>query len=106
MQPYLFPYLGYWQLVYVVDQFILLDDVNYIKRGYINRNRILFHGEACLLTLLLDHPSQNKLIKDTKICNEKKNVSNILSVIKQAYHRAPEFKEVFPVMEDILRRIL
>ncbi len=103
MQPYLFPYLGYWQLVYVVDQFILLDDVNYIKRGYINRNRILFHGEACLLTLPLDHPSQNKLIKDTKICNEKKNVSNILSVIKQAYHRAPEFNEVFPVIEDILQ---
>lgn len=41
MQPYLFPYIGYWQLIYAVDEFVLLDDVNYIMRGYINRNNIL-----------------------------------------------------------------
>ena len=36
MQPYFMPYIGYWQLINVVDKFVLLDDVNYIMRGYIN----------------------------------------------------------------------
>ncbi|WP_248638492.1 WbqC family protein, partial [Citrobacter koseri] len=41
MQPYLFPYLGYFQLINAVDQFVIYDDVNYIRQGYINRNTIL-----------------------------------------------------------------
>ena len=45
MQPYLFPYIGYWQLINAVDIFVIFDDVNFIKKGYINRNTILV-GEA------------------------------------------------------------
>ena len=45
MQPYFFPYIGYWQLVNAVDKYVVFDDVNYIKRGWINRNRILFNGK-------------------------------------------------------------
>jgi hypothetical protein len=41
MQPYLFPYIGYWQLINAVDTFVIYDDVNYINKGYINRNSIL-----------------------------------------------------------------
>lgn len=41
MQPYLFPYIGYWQLVNAAEKFIIFDDVNYINKGYINRNNIL-----------------------------------------------------------------
>ena len=40
MQPYFLPYIGYWQLLRAVDTFVVLDDVNYINRGWINRNRI------------------------------------------------------------------
>lgn len=64
MQPYLFPYIGYFQLINAVDCFVLLDDVNYIKKGWINRNRILMNGRPHLFTLPLDKASQNK-----KICN-------------------------------------
>ncbi|EES4554759.1 WbqC family protein, partial [Escherichia coli] len=46
MQPYLFPYLGYYQLMSSVDKFIIYDDVSYIKNGWINRNRILVNGNA------------------------------------------------------------
>ncbi|EFI7057788.1 WbqC family protein, partial [Escherichia coli] len=46
MQPYLFPYLGYFQLITASDTFVLFDDVNYIKKGYINRNNILLNGSA------------------------------------------------------------
>lgn len=51
MQPYLFPYIGYWQLVNAVDKFVVLDDVNFIKRGFINRNRILINGKSYLFTV-------------------------------------------------------
>ena len=47
MQPYLFPYLGYYQLVNHCDKFVFYDDVNFITRGYINRNNILSQGKAC-----------------------------------------------------------
>ncbi len=48
MQPYFFPYIGYWQLIHAVDRFVIYDDVNYIKGGWINRNRILINGEPDL----------------------------------------------------------
>ena len=38
MQPYFMPYIGYFQLINAVDKFIIYDDVNYINRGWINRN--------------------------------------------------------------------
>ena len=36
MQPYAFPYLGYFQLVEKVEHFVFLDNVNYFKKGFIN----------------------------------------------------------------------
>ena len=50
MQPYIFPYLGYFQLVNCVDTFVFYDDVNFIKRGWINRNKILINGKEVLLS--------------------------------------------------------
>ena len=51
MQPYLFPYLGYWQLIKSVDTFVILDDVNFIKRGYINRNSILVNNNVHMFSV-------------------------------------------------------
>ena len=67
MQPYLFPYIGYWQLIYAVDEFVLLDDVNYIMRGYVNRNNILLNGKSHRFTVPIQKASQNKLIMETKL---------------------------------------
>jgi hypothetical protein len=44
MQPYFFPYIGYWQLIHAVDRFVLFDDAQYIRHGWVNRNRILKPG--------------------------------------------------------------
>ena len=66
MQPYFFPYIGYWQLINAVDKFVLLDDVNFIMRGYINRNSILLNNKAHLFSIPLEKPSQNKMINETK----------------------------------------
>ena len=43
MQPYIFPYIGYYQLAGAVDKFVFLDDVNYINKGWINRNNIIIN---------------------------------------------------------------
>ena len=67
MQPYFFPYLGYWQLINAVDKFVLLDDVNYIMRGFINRNSILVNGKPYKFSISIDQPSQNKLINETNL---------------------------------------
>ena len=62
MQPYFLPYIGYWQLVASADRLVILDDVNYIKRGWIARNRIACQGPLKWLILPLQKASQNKLI--------------------------------------------
>lgn len=51
MQPYFMPYIGYFQLMKAVDKYVVYDDVNYIKGGWVNRNHILINGEKCSLSL-------------------------------------------------------
>jgi len=98
MQPYLFPYIGYWQLLYYVDTYVVYDDVNFIKGGWINRNYILSNGNRQLLTLNLKQASPNKLINEIEIGNNQKK---ILKTIFQSYSKAPYFDSVFPLIEDI-----
>lgn len=99
MQPYLFPYLGYFQLIREVDVFVIYDDVNYINRGWINRNNILSQGKAQLITMELEGASQNKLINEISVTGRNKK---LLKSILQSYRKAPYFPEVFPLIESIL----
>lgn len=102
MQPYLFPYLGYFQHINAVDKFVLLDDVNFIKRGYINRNQILLNGSAHRFTLPLIKPSQNKLILDTEVSGDEKALLKLVQTIASAYKKAPQFDLVFPLIKSIV----
>jgi len=99
MQPYFFPYIGYWQMIHAVDDFIIYDDVNFIKSGYINRNSILVNKKSHGITLPVQGASSNKLINELTIAQQPKK---IVKSIKQAYAKAPYFKEVMPVVEDAL----
>lgn len=103
MQPYFLPYIGYWQLMNLVDQYVVYDDVNYIMRGWVNRNRILLNGEPRYITLPLQHASQNKLICDINICRDKGYVEKSLRMIELAYKRAPYFEVIFPMIIKIYR---
>ncbi len=104
MQPYLFPYLGYFQLLNAVDVFVFADDVNFIKGGFINRNKILFKNEERHITVPCMKKSQNKLINEVRLSTETKGYpDNILLTIKQAYAKAPFFTDVFPIIESIFR---
>ena len=101
MQPYLFPYIGYWQLIYAVDKFVIFDDVNYKKKGHINRNKILVEGKPFQFTLNLKGASQNKLINEIQIGD---NVQNILNLIEYNYKKSPYFKKVFSLLEEIFNQ--
>ena len=103
MQPYFFPYIGYFQLIYVADIFVIFDDVNYINRGWINRNRILLNGKDHFITLPLSKASQNKLINEIEIANEALiQQKKILEQITHSYKKTISFKEVYPIIERII----
>lgn len=99
MQPYLFPYIGYWQLVNAVDVFVIYDDVNFMKQSYINRNSILSHNQSQTFTLELLKASPNKLINEIEMGTNK---VKLLKTIKQNYIKAPYFDTVFSMIEEIL----
>jgi len=100
MQPYFFPYIGYWQLLNEVDTFVIFDDVNFIKKGYINRNSILINSEAQHFTLELLGASQNKYINEIEVGE---NRHKLLKTIERAYKNAPQYTTVLPLLEAILK---
>ncbi len=102
VQPYLFPYIGYFQLINAVDKFVLFDDVNYIKRGWINRNNILVSGKSHLFSIPLKEASQNKRINELELSAETKWKGVLLKTIELNYKNAQQFETVFPVVKNII----
>lgn len=102
MQPYFFPYIGYWQLINTVDRFIVYDNVNYIIRGWINRNRILINGEPAYITIPLRQASSSRRIRDTFLQASTLWRNKMVKKIEMAYRRAPYFAEVYPLIEKII----
>ena len=98
MQPYFFPYLGYWQLLANVDKYVVYDDVTYIKGGWINRNNFLINGQKNLLTMRLEKASSYTLIKDIAI---KDDFVKFLKTIEMGYKKAPFFEDSFRLLKDI-----
>ncbi len=106
MQPYFFPYIGYFQLINAVDAFVVFDDVNFIKKGWINRNNLLVNNQAYLFTLPIKGMSQNRKINETELSIETNWKGGLLETIKQNYKKAPQFHEVYPIIESsILSKI-
>lgn len=102
MQPYLLPYIGYWQLLNAVDKYVIYDDVNYIKGGWINRNRILINKEIKYFTVKLNGASPNKLINEVEVSNDKIYKKKMLKTIEESYKKTPFFNIVFPIIKEII----
>lgn len=102
MQPYFFPYLPYWQIMNAVDKYVVYDDVNYINRGWINRNRILINGKPAFFNLPVIGASQNKLINEVNCNFDKVKKRKMLNTLEMAYGRASQFLKVMPIMEKII----
>lgn len=104
MQPYLFPYLGYFQLIAAAKVFVLGDDLQYIRAGWVNRNRILCNGEARLITFPLKKAHFELPIMQRQLADTFPDEANrIVNLIKQSYRKAPFFTQVMPLIERLIR---
>jgi hypothetical protein len=100
MQPYFFPYLGYWQLMASVDEFVVYDDIQFTKKGWIHRNRYLTGGKEQMFTLPLKKDSDYLNVFERRLSDSwPMEREKIFRKLKGAYQKAPFFLEVLPVVE-------
>lgn len=103
MQPYIFPYIGYFQLVNAVDRFVVYDDVAYIKQGWINRNQLLLNGTAFMFTVPLKNASSFTTIAETEINRALYQgwKNKFLKTLEQAYSKAPYYAQVADLVTSV-----
>jgi hypothetical protein len=103
MQPYFMPYIGYFQLINSVDRFVIYDNIQYTKKGWINRNRILSNGKDQLITLPIKKDSDYLDVVKRELSESwEKDKSKMLNVIKSSYGKAPYFQETFELISKCL----
>jgi hypothetical protein len=98
MQPYFFPYIGYFQLIGSVDLFVIYDNIKYAKKGWINRNRFLRNGADCVFTVPLRKDSDSLDVRDRTLAADFDR-GRLINQLREAYRRAPHFQESFPIVE-------
>ncbi len=102
MQPYFCAYIGYYQLIHSVDKFVICDNMQYTRRGWFNRNRILMNGKEKFFTIPL---KKDKQYLNTNLRylakNSLKERIRILKQIKSSYQKAPNFTENYPIVRRI-----
>lgn len=102
MQPYAFPYLGYFNLVRSSTRFVFYDDVQHKPRGWINRNRILMQGREHVFTIPVSKASQNTRIQDTLLHEPEAFRQRFLQQLAQAYRRAPHLQSTLDYVDEVL----
>jgi hypothetical protein len=103
MQPYFFPYIGYFQLLNSVDEFIIYDNIQYTKKGWINRNRILVNNKDLLITLPIKKDSDYLNVVERKLSESwDKDKNKMLNVIKSSYSKSPYFQETVELISKCL----
>lgn len=104
MQPYWFPYLGYFQLIAGADVFVLGDDLQYVKDGWINRNRVLCGGKPWLFSLPLARDIHGLAINERCLADTAGGaLESLLKTLSLHYARAPQRAQVLPLLESCLR---
>jgi hypothetical protein len=101
MQPYVLPYIGYFQLIQAADLFIVYDNIKYTKKGWINRNRFLQNGRDIVFSVPLKKDSDVLDVNEREVARDF-NKSKLLNQIRESYRRAPYFEQTFPIFENIL----
>lgn len=101
MQPYFFPYIGYFQLIAAVDVFVIYDNIKYTKKGWINRNRMLQAGKDIVFSLPLKNDSDYLDVCQRELSTDFSR-DKLLNQFKGAYRHAPYFNRTIPLIEEIL----
>jgi hypothetical protein len=104
MQPYVFPYIGYFHLINASDLFVFYDDVNYITRGWINRNRILLNGKDYLFTVPVSNASRNRLINETSIEIDHIWRNKFHKTLVHSDRKAPYFPQVVNIIISVFSK--
>tara|TARA_B100000315_G_scaffold167018_1_gene155567 strand:+ start:138 stop:872 length:735 start_codon:yes stop_codon:yes gene_type:complete len=104
MQPYFFPYIGYFQLINAVDKMLLYGNVTYRKRDWVNRNQLLnkSNGKAFFITAPIQSGSSNKLIKATLLSPDNSWKNKLLKDVYMNYKKATFFDETYPLIERLV----
>jgi hypothetical protein len=102
MQPYFFPYIGYFQLMNAVDTFVIYDDAQYMKGGWINRNRILTNGKATWLTLPVSRASLTLSINQRHYLCDGDGVDAIKRRLRRSYEQVRGFEMSYPIVCQLL----
>lgn len=103
MQPYFIPYIAYFQLIKAVDIFVIYDDLQYSKGGWINRNRILLNGEPSYISLPLKKGSDYLNINERYLSDDFEK-TKMLNRIKNLYKKSPYFDQTFELVNDIFSK--
>ena len=103
MQPYFFPYIGYFQLMNAVDEFVVYDNIEFTKKGWINRNRILVGGQDSFITLPLKKDSDYFDVRERFLADSwPSDRMKMLNRIRESYRKAPQFGSVYPLIEKCI----
>lgn len=102
MQPYFLPYIGYWQLMSYVDIFVVYDDIEYSKKGWINRNRFLLNGKPEIFSLPLKKDSDFLDVRERQLSEIfSKEKIKLVRRLEAAYYKAANFQDGKALLSDI-----
>lgn len=100
MQPYFLPYIGYWQLIHAVDEFVVYDNIEFTKKGWFNRNRILDNGHDRLFTIPIKKDSDYLSVGQRFLSDDSQaEIARTLRIVQNTYRKAPYFADAYPVIE-------
>jgi hypothetical protein len=102
MQPYFLPYIGYFQLIAAVDQFVIYDNIKYTKKSWVNRNRFLQNDKDAMFSLPLKRDSDSLDVRERELAIDFDR-KKLLRQLKGAYQGAPHFEQTFPLIDKIVR---
>ena len=104
MQPYFFPYLGYFSLIHSAEHFMFFDDVQYIRKSWMSRNRLLNieKEESFFIRPELIKPDYKALLPTVKLEPDGKWKHKLLEQLKGYKNKAPFYREVNELLESIL----
>lgn len=103
MQPYLFPYIGYYSLIYNTDRFVFFDTPQYIRKGWINRNRIISSsGEAIYFTVPTEKASRDTAIRSITINNHEQWKQKLFGQLSVYKNKAPNYSQVIALVHDVV----
>ena len=102
MQPYFFPYIGYFQLLNMVDRYVVYDNAFFSNHKWGFRNRILINGAPGFFRIKTLNASQKKRFNEIQVSGDVQEKEKSIRTLECAYKKAPHFSEVMPLLENFI----